>query len=106
MSQPLRIDTDAEAEFQASAIWYEKQLEGLGQDFIAAVNTAICEIQDNPMGYPIAPNIPDELGVRKHFVKRFPYTIFYMAMNNEIHILAVAHGHRRPGYWQQRIEED
>lgn len=36
------------------------------------------------------------------FMGRFPYSIIYTLVAREIHVLAVAHQRRRPGYWRKR----
>jgi toxin ParE1/3/4 len=43
--------------------------------------------------------------LRKCFVRRFPYTIFYLELAEQIWIAAVAHQRRRPGYWRNRMPE-
>jgi hypothetical protein len=35
-------------------------------------------------------------------MRRFPYSLIYAALVDEIRILAVAHHSRRPGYWRDR----
>jgi hypothetical protein len=37
---------------------------------------------------------------------RFPFAVVYRELPSVIQVLAVAHGHRRPGYWKTRIEPD
>jgi plasmid stabilization system protein ParE len=41
-------------------------------------------------------------GRRRYLMRRFPYSIIYTISGEEIHILAVAHNSRRPGYWRKR----
>lgn len=35
-------------------------------------------------------------------VARFPYHLVYLLEADLIHIIAVAHDHRRPGFWRDR----
>lgn len=35
-------------------------------------------------------------------VSRFPYHLVYLLGDEVIHVLAVAHDYRRPGYWKSR----
>jgi plasmid stabilization system protein ParE len=44
-----------------------------------------------------------EHGSRKFVLRRFPFAIFYREKQAVIHVLAIAHGHRRPGYWKDRL---
>jgi len=36
-------------------------------------------------------------------MKRFPFAIIYRDTPEAIQVIAIAHGHRRPGYWKKRI---
>ena len=35
-------------------------------------------------------------------LSRFPYTLHYVAGVGQLHVLAVAHQRRKPGYWAKR----
>jgi hypothetical protein len=37
-------------------------------------------------------------------VRRFPFALVYAVDKTEILIVAVAHTHRRPEYWHDRLE--
>jgi toxin ParE1/3/4 len=89
---------DAEAELHAAVAWYEEQREGLGADLLAEVEKAIDRLQENPHLFPRH----NELGIRKCLVRRFPYTIFYLELDEADWVAAVAHQRRRPGYWVRR----
>ena len=39
---------------------------------------------------------------RKRIVSEFPYNIIYRVWEDYIYLVAVAHHHRRPGYWRDR----
>jgi plasmid stabilization system protein ParE len=41
-------------------------------------------------------------GKRRYIMRRFPYSLIYTIVAEEIRILAVAHHSRRPGYWRRR----
>ena len=51
------------------------------------------------------PEVPDDLEVRRLPVARFPYHVVYLLLHEVIHVLAIAHDHRRPGYWTSRRPE-
>lgn len=42
-------------------------------------------------------------GTRRYIMRRFPYVVVYRPTETRIEIIAVAHGHQRPGYWAERI---
>jgi hypothetical protein len=35
-------------------------------------------------------------------LRRFPYSIVYLLLPEEIRVLAIAHQRRKPGYWSGR----
>lgn len=55
-------------------------------------------VRENPMAYAT----DDESGVRYGALHRFPYTVVYVELDDRIWVVAVAHQHRRPGYWARR----
>jgi plasmid stabilization system protein ParE len=87
----------ARGELEASIDFYESRLEGLGRRFLAAVEEAIERIAKSPgAGSPL------EAGFRKRLVSGFPFSIVYRTKGDQVFIVAVAHQHRRPDYWQRR----
>lgn len=102
MSLPLRISEEAEAELVDSARWYEAQREGLGSDFLDAVDSAVMRIAGRPRIGSSVPSVADEL-IRRWPVARFPYHVVYLELPDRLQILAIAHDRRRPGYWVGRL---
>jgi hypothetical protein len=45
-----------------------------------------------------------EQGVRRCLTHTFPYGILYAIEGDFIHVLAVMHCSRKPGYWKDRLE--
>jgi plasmid stabilization system protein ParE len=79
--------------------FYDKEVPGLGERFVAAVERAVNLVVERPkMGQEV------EKGRRRLVLADFPYSLIYSVEPNEIWILAVAHQHRRPGYWRGRSE--
>lgn len=102
MTLPLRISEEAEAELAEAASWYETHRSGLGIDFLAAVDETMTRIAEMPkMGSPVS-GVADE-AIRRRAVRRFPYHLIYLEFPDRLQILAVAHDHRRPGYWAGRV---
>jgi len=89
----------ARAELQASTEFYESRLRGLGRRFLEAVEETTGRIAESPSaGTLVAP------GLRKRLIHGFPFSIMYEVSDERISILAIAHQHRRPRYWQQRTD--
>ena len=96
--KPLVFHREAEAELRAAVAYYEGQREGLGTEFQTEVEEATNRIARTPQAFPLY----GDQGLRKSLLKRFPYTIFYLELDDRIWIAAVAHQRRRPGYWANR----
>jgi hypothetical protein len=43
------------------------------------------------------------MGIRRRLLQRFGVEIDYMPSDDALVIIAVFHGKRRPGYWQERL---
>ena len=97
--KPIELHPAALAEFEAAAEWYEARRPGLGGDFVDRVEAQIQLIREQPNRYP---HWEEDSRYRKAKVARFPYVLFYLERADVIHIVAVAHGRREPGYWRRR----
>ncbi len=77
--------------------WYEVQQSGLGKRFAQALDLTKKRIS-------IFPDISSEIahGIRRALIKGFPYGLIYSITEKTIEIIAVAHLHREPMYWQDR----
>lgn len=90
---------EARAEMRESIDFYEARLEGLGLRFLAAVEETTKRIIAHPeAGAPLASDF------RKRIVQGFPFNIIYRVWEDYIYFVAVAHHHRRPGYWRDRAD--
>jgi len=69
----------------------------LGEEFEGELDAAIARVRAQPLSFPI------ERGVaRRCDLTRFPYSIIFIDLPAYIWVIAVAHHHRRPGYWLRR----
>lgn len=58
MNYEVLLRPEAEADIGESYRWYEGQVEGLGEEFLRAVDASISSIQRNPSAYvPIHNNV-------------------------------------------------
>jgi hypothetical protein len=90
---------EARAEMRQSFEFYESRLAGLGLRFLSAVEETTKRIVAYPeAGAPLAGEF------RKRIVQGFPFNIIYRVWADHIYLVAVAHHHRRPGYWRERTE--
>ena len=62
--------------------WYEHQREGLGEDFLLAVQAARDSILDNPKMYPVV-----RRDTRRALLHRFPYSLLYRVIGEQVRLL-------------------
>jgi hypothetical protein len=89
----------AEIELDEAVNWYEAQASGLGDAFLIEVLAAL----DRIVLYPHAWHPLGE-GIRRCRLTRFPYGLIYAVEDGDILVVAVAHLHREPDYWRERLE--
>jgi len=66
--------------------------------FVAELDRAIGLVIESPGRWP-----GGEHATRKFVLQRFPFAIVYREKEAVVQVLAIAHGHRRPGYWKERL---
>lgn len=103
MTTLARFEDDADEEYRAAARWYEGRRDGLGTEFLDAVDAAINQVVRCPRAGAPVPRVPVDLPVRRAPVKRFPYHVIYVEMEATIRVIAIAHDRRRPRYWKSRL---
>ena len=92
------FDKLAKLELDDASQYYELQLPGLGIRFEEEVKRGIRRILEYPNAWII-----EKGDIRRYVLHRFPYKILYSIEKTHIYIIAIAHGHRRPNYWIERV---
>jgi toxin ParE1/3/4 len=105
VSRQVRLEPEAEEELVAAAAHYDRQVSGLGQEFVAATSAAIRRLRSWPNSGSPLESVDPALSVRRVPVPRFPYQLVYVRFGDDVHVVAVAHDSRRPGYWTERIRQ-
>jgi plasmid stabilization system protein ParE len=85
-----------------AAAWYDERVRGLGERFLLEVESAFRRIDEGPLMGPPWLHRRAPPGVRRMFVRSFPYSVVYV-VEPRLVVVAIAHGRRRPGYWRQRL---
>lgn len=94
--KPHRIHDEASLDLRHGARFYERQRRGLGQEFVLAVDVAIAKIVEAPQRWPRF------FGAQRYLLDRFPYSIIYRVVDEQVQVLAIAFQKRRPTYWKRR----
>jgi toxin ParE2 len=94
----IRLLEPAQAELDEAIGWYAEQAPGLGDAFLLETLKVLKLIEQFPQAWhPLTPEI------RRCRLKRFPYSVVYTLDAEDVLVLAVAHQHRKPAYWRNRI---
>jgi plasmid stabilization system protein ParE len=94
----LELHPSALAELKSAVIWYLERNQAAAISFVTDIDHAIELVRTSPHRWPKG---DDE--TRRFVLKRFPYALVYREKESTVQVLAIAHGHRRPGYWKGRL---
>ena len=88
----------SDKELEETIDYYNDQMFGLGEQFYDAFLSSVAYIS-------IAPDVWRKVGknTRRINIKRFPYLILYVLDGNNILITCIAHQHRNPTYYTNRV---
>ena len=87
----------AAREYLGAIEWYLSRNQVVASRSAQQVTNAVRLIAEAPQHWPGYPR-----GTRKFVLRRFPYLLIYRELPDVIQVLAIAHAHRRPGYWKNR----
>ena len=94
----LVFSTLAQQELEEAKHYYNRQQAGLGMSFLREARTAARHIMQRPLAWAVEID-----PVRRFIFDRFPYKILYTIRGELIIVVAVAHQHRNPDYWVDRV---
>lgn len=88
----------AARDYRLAREWYADRSRIVAERFTAAVGAAVARITTEPDSFPSLVG-----SYRQARARGFPYVLVFRRRSaNDILIVAVAHGRRRPGYWRRR----
>jgi len=88
----------AAQELDDAYLYYEAQQKHLGLAFVQAIKATEKRIAHFPVAWqPLSSNS------RRALVGRFPYGVIYHIGQDTITIIAIAHLHRKPFFWEGRL---
>ena len=88
----------AQLELDEGIEYYNHESSGLGDVFLSEILSALDRIGQFPKAWH-----PCSKRTRRCQIRRFPYGIVYQIREDEILVVAIAHLHRKPDYWKDRI---
>ena len=90
----------ASQDLAEAVAYYNRERAGLGREFATEVERTAARIVQYPLAWS-----PASMRCRSCRTQRFPYSVIFRVLKNEILIVAVAHHKREPGFWEERIGE-
>ncbi|MGN2392772.1 type II toxin-antitoxin system RelE/ParE family toxin [Pelomicrobium sp. G1] len=97
MPAGVRFYPAAAEEVLAAFEWYAERSEAAAEGSRKELQHAVVAISTAPTRWPRYAAC-----TRRYVFPRFPYSLIYRLRGDEVEVLAVAHGKRRPGYWRAR----
>ncbi|MGO9085855.1 MAG: type II toxin-antitoxin system RelE/ParE family toxin [Candidatus Sulfotelmatobacter sp.] len=97
-AKPLQIHPAALAELKSAVAWYQQRSQTAALNFVAELDRAIDLVIESPRRWPSG-----EHGTRKFVLQRYPFAVIYREKETVVQVLAIAHGRRRPAYWNERL---
>jgi plasmid stabilization system protein ParE len=92
------LDPRARRDLREAILYYNRQVEGLGRDFFAEVQSVLERVLDHPESAPeLRP------GVRLARVSRFHFDVIYRIKGDDLFVLAISHQSRSPDHWESRL---
>jgi plasmid stabilization system protein ParE len=94
----LEIIPQAQHDIAEAARYYQQRRAGLDAEFLSKVDEVVATIARDPLRFEqIRP------GIRRCFLERFPYGIYYRLPDAvTLRIIIVRHHRRRPGFGMRR----
>ena len=95
-SKAVEFQDEALLDYRASLKWYLERSPSTASRFAEEIEVAIASIAENPQRWPVGLG-----GTRKFILPHFPFAVIYRDLPLMVVVVAIAHGKRRPDYWQK-----
>jgi len=95
--KPVEFDPRAVQEAGAARRWYARRSPAVARRFLEELDRAVERIGAGPETWPAYLH-----STRVFSLRRFPYLVVFREGAECVQVLAVAHSHRKPGYWKRR----
>ena len=93
----LVVRPAAAADLEDVFLWYEAQRAGSGDEFLDAVTQVFQAVLEAPRRHRVVHG-----DTRRAHVRRFPYSVFYRTVGDDVVIVGCFHGSREPRRWEGR----
>ncbi len=93
----LIINPFAEEDIREARVWYDDKQENLGSELLQEIQLTVNRVKANPFLFQEV-----KKNVRRAFLKRFPYSVFYSIHKSTIIVFAFFHFSRNPRIWDEK----
>jgi plasmid stabilization system protein ParE len=97
-SKKVEFHEEAALESEAAVEWYMERSILAAAKFDEALSRGMDMIVEAPHRW-----LAGSHGTRRFLLQRFPFAIVYRELPAAIQVVAIAHAHRKPGYWKHRL---
>ncbi|WP_198262613.1 type II toxin-antitoxin system RelE/ParE family toxin [sulfur-oxidizing endosymbiont of Gigantopelta aegis] len=95
--EEIKFHPEVATDIKESFDWYQKQADGLGDDFLNELESAYQAVSEMPNTWPKFQN-----NFRRFLLSKFPFSIIYRTANEFVYVVAIMHNSRKPKYWLKR----
>ena len=95
---------EAVREYADAVVWYGDIDGELAERFVRSLEERLALAMRMRGAGRLEPSAPDRFELRWYSLRDFPYALLIGTAAEERVVVAVAHEHRRPGYWADRLE--
>ena len=88
----------AAQEAESAYDWYAARDLAAAHAFREELRHAVDAVAQNPLMWP-----RHGRRTRRYVFPLYPFSLVYRIQGDDVEVMAVAHGRRRPGYWRTRL---
>jgi plasmid stabilization system protein ParE len=92
----IRFHPRAEADLASILAWYRADYPERDVRFQRALVETLASIEFSPLGFTVF----DPPDIRSAPLRKFPQSVIYVPIREDVEVLAIFDGRRRPGAWR------
>ena len=100
MTYNIVVTREAEIDLLEIVYYYTFCGENLGEYFLNSYDHVVAKIKEKLLVFRQV-----RKNTRRALMNKFPYTVTFTILGEDLHIICVLHHKRKPKLWQQRIRE-
>jgi plasmid stabilization system protein ParE len=91
----LIVQPRAQVDIDEALAWYHEQDPKLAQRLLVELDLVFERICHNPLQFPVVAD-----PVQRALLRKFPYSVYFVAVGSRAAVVAVVHQKRRPVEWR------